>query len=144
MNDPTVIPKLRRAIAEIEARKPLNRAEALAVICRQAGGILCGCGCSEPLDPLNEGCRDEHVIALGLTGTNGLGNREFWRLPCSRAKDKADAKALAKCKRLAGETGNGPKKQIPSHTNPWPDGPARKLGSGKLNGRKFQERSGWK
>lgn len=132
MTRPAKLDTLRAQIAEIEARKPLNRAEALAVMIRQAGGVvLCGCGCGEPLDPLGEGVRDEHVIALAFrTGNaNDLENREWWRAPCSKAKDKRDAKAIAKAKRLAGETCQGPTKPIPQRANPWPPKGVRKLQS---------------
>lgn len=134
--DPAILTKLRRDIAEIEARKPLNRAEALAVMIRQAGGfVFCGCGCGEVLDPLGEGVRDEHRVALGLTGTNGLPNREWWRLPCAKAKDKLDAGRIAKAKRLAGETCTAPGKPIPQRVNPWPP-----RGSVKLQSRPFNRK----
>ncbi len=133
MRTPTAskLSELRNEIATIEARKPLSRAQAVAVLCRQAGGIACGCGCGEPLDPLGEGVRDEHLVALGFRSDdpNGLRNREFWRLPCAKAKDKRDAHDLAKAKRLAGETCTGPRKAIPAHVNPWPPKGSRKLGS---------------
>jgi hypothetical protein len=129
--DPQAIAALREEVAAIEQRSPLNRAQAVYVLCRQAGGIQCGCGCGEPLDPLGEGVRDEHVIALGYrTGTaNDLGNREFWRLPCSKAKDKRDAKGLAKARRLAGETCTASGRPIPQHVSPWPPKGARKMQS---------------
>jgi hypothetical protein len=122
---------LRAKVAEIEGRKPLNRAQAIAVLCRQGGGIACGCGCGEPLDPLVEGVVDEHVLALALRpdDPNGLRNREFWRKPCSLEKTKADVKAIAKAKRLAGETCTGPRRPIPQRENPWPPAGSRKLGS---------------
>lgn len=61
---------------------------------------MCGCGCGEPLEPLTEGVIDEHRIALQLTGSNDLGNREFWRKPCSVEKTKGDLTGISKAKRI--------------------------------------------
>lgn len=81
---------LRAKIGQIEARKPLNRAEALFVMIRQTpdGRVLCGCGCGEPLDPLGEGVIDEHVRALSLLGGNELDNRSWYRRPLRQAEDR--------------------------------------------------------
>ena len=126
-------------IAEIEARKPLNRAEALAVMIRQAGGVvLCGCGCGEPLDPLGEGVVDEHLRALGLLGGNELENRAWFRKPCAKRKtDGDDLPRIAKAKRQSRAVGPRERstRPIPQRENPWPP-----EGSRKLQGRKFQSR----
>jgi hypothetical protein len=111
----------------VEARKPLTRREYLQLCIDQMG--RCGCGCGVKLDPMGEGVIDEHVIALELTGTNALPNRSLWRKPCSVEKTKRDAKAIAKAKRLAGETGTAPRRPIPQRANPWPPKGARKLQS---------------
>lgn len=138
MSDPAAIPKLRAVIAEIEARKPLSRAEGLFVLIRQAGRpVLCGCGCDEPLDPLGEGVQDEHERALGLVGGNELENRSWWRRPCSKAKDKLDVGRIAKAKRQSkcvapSEPSDHP---IPQRVNPWPP-----RGTRKLSGRGFEKR----
>lgn len=124
---------LRGEVAAIEARKPLNRAQVVAILCRQAGGIPCGCGCGEPLDPLGEGVVDEHVIPLEQTGPNDLRNRALYRRPCAVEKTKRDATNTAKCKRLDGETCTGPTRPIPQRANPWPRGQ-------KLQSRPFPQR----
>lgn len=102
----------------IEPRKALTRKEYLHLAVEQLG--RCGCGCGVKLDAMKEGVRDEHRIPLAQGGSNALSNRELWRQPCSAAKDKRDAANTAKCKRLAGETCNGPKRAIPQRKNPWP------------------------
>lgn len=125
-------------VAEIEARKVLTRAEALAVLCRQAGGIACGCGCGEPLDPLNEGVVDEHLRALGLLGGNELDNRAWFRKPCARRKtDAEDTPRMAKAKRQAKCVGprEPPAHPIPQHVQPWPPKGSRKLPSRPFPGR---------
>lgn len=96
----------------VEKRKPLTRAETLYLCIAQSG--RCGCGCGKKLDPITEGVIDEHLIALELTGSNDLKNRSLFRKPCAVEKTKQDRTDIAKCKRLAGETGNAPKRQIAS------------------------------
>lgn len=98
----------------IEKRKPLTRREALQLAFDQDG--RCKCGCGEKLDALREGVTDEHRVPLALGGTNDLSNRELWRAPCSAAKTKRDRAAIAKAKRLSGETGNAPKRPIRGRT----------------------------
>lgn len=119
--DLTVIPA--REIPTIEKRRPLTRSEVIELSVRQNG--KCGCGCGGKLDALREGVTDEHRVALALGGTNDLSNRELWRTPCSIQKTaKKDAPAIAKAKRLNGETCTGPTKPIATHVNAW--GPKRK------------------
>jgi 5-methylcytosine-specific restriction protein A len=97
----------------VEKRKPLTRAETLFLCIAQQG--RCGCGCGFKLDPITEGVIDEHIIALELTGPNALTNRSLYRKPCAKRKTaEQDAPAIAKAKRLAGETCTGPKRPIPS------------------------------
>jgi hypothetical protein len=85
----------------------------------------------------------DHRITLFMGGADELHNLECLHPDCHKAKTTGqDRPAHDKIRRIE-QRANGtrrPRKPIPSHTNPWPDGPARKLGSGKLNGRKFQER----
>lgn len=119
----------------LEKRKPLTRAQAIYLAIAQMG--VCGCGCGEPLDPLGEGCIDEHERALGLLGTNDLANRRLYRKPCAAAKTGkgGDLTVIAKAKRQAGETGQRARREkrgggsIPQRTNPWPPKGSRKLQS---------------
>lgn len=114
----------------IEKRRVLTRVEVIELAVRQDG--KCGCGCGGKLDAMREGCVDEHVIPLALGGSNDLDNRELWRKPCSDAKTaKVDLKAIAKAKRLAGETCQGPTKPIPTRVRAWPPKGSRKLQSRK-------------
>lgn len=87
---------------QVEARRPLTRREVIELAVRQGG--RCGCGCGEKLDAMREGVIDEHLISLELTGSNDISNRALYRKPCAVAKTKNDATAIAKAKRLAGET----------------------------------------
>lgn len=124
--DLTIVPA--REIPTIEKRRPLTRSEVIELSVRQNGKCGCGCGCK--LDALREGVTDEHRVALALGGTNDLSNRELWRTPCSVQKTaKKDAPAIAKAKRLNGETCTGPTKQIPQRVNAWAPKGARKLPS---------------
>lgn len=59
----------------------------------------------------------DHIHALGIAGTNDIDNfRPLCHGPgsCHAAKTLADVKAIAKGKRIRGETGNGLKKKIQS------------------------------
>lgn len=112
--------ELRARVAELEARKTLNRPQVIAVLCAQAGGIQCGCGCGEMLDPLGEGVIDEHVRALGLVGSNDLDNRRFYRRPCAKRKtDTQDIPRIAKAKRQSRCVGprEPPAHPIPQHVS---------------------------
>lgn len=95
-------------------RKQLNRME-FAYLALEQGGI-CGCGCGATLTFLDpRSVTDEHIKPLSMGGTNDLINRSLWTTPCARAKTSGEAPILAKCKRLAGETGvNRKRKEIPS------------------------------
>lgn len=117
----------------IEKRRVLTRVEVIELAVRQGG--KCGCGCGGKLDAMREGVTDEHVIALALGGSNDLDNRELWRTPCSQAKTaKRDAPAIAKAKRLAGETCQGPTKTIPTRVRAWPPKGSRKIKSRPFGG----------
>lgn len=98
--------------ALVEKRRPLTRIEIITLAVEQGG--RCGCGCGIKLDAAKEGVVDEHVVPLELTGTNDLRNRALYRKPCAVKKTKADHKAIAKAKRLAGETCQGPRRKIHS------------------------------
>jgi hypothetical protein len=107
----------------VEKRRPLTRVEIITLAVEQGG--RCGCGCGEKLDATKERVIDEHVIPLELTGTNDLSNRALYRKPCAVKKTKADAAAIAKAKRLAGETCQGPRRAIPSRGFSKPSVPVR-------------------
>lgn len=112
----------------IEKRRVLTRSEVIELSVRQNG--RCGCGCGGKLDALREGVTDEHRVALGLGGSNDLSNRELWRTPCSLAKTaRKDAPAIAKAKRLNGETCQGPTREIPVRVQAWPPKGSRKIAS---------------
>lgn len=119
------------------ARKPLTRTQIILLCQRQAAGpILCGCGCGDPLDPVNERVVDEHVIPRKLVEEgfeaerDAFENRRFYRWPCALKKTKADLAQIAKADRQGGETGQYARRQkrgggsIKSRTS-WPKG--RKL-----------------
>lgn len=123
----------------IEKRRVLTRVEVIELAVRQDG--KCGCGCGGKLNAMREGVTDEHVIALALGGSNDLENRELWRTPCSQAKTAGkDLPAIAKAKRLAGETGKAkrltdetsPTRKIPTRVRAWPPKGSRKLSSRPL------------
>lgn len=118
---------LSRETVTIEKRRVLTRMEVIELSVRQVG--KCGCGCGLKLDALKEGVTDEHRIPLALGGTNDLSNRELWRNPCSLAKTKTDFTSIAKAKRLAGETCNGPTRKIPQRVNAWGEKGSRKIPS---------------
>ena len=110
--------------ALVEKRRPLTRVEIITLAVEQNG--RCGCGCGEKLDAVREGVIDEHRIPLELTGANDLSNRALYRKPCAVKKTKDDHAAIAKCKRLAGETCAGPtKRPIPSRGFEKPNVPIR-------------------
>lgn len=130
--------------ASTEKRKPLTRRELIQLMLDQNG--RCGCGCGVKLDPMTEGVIDEHVTALGLTGTNALANRSLWRKPCAKRKtDEEDVPRIAKAKRQAGETGQWARRQkrgggsIPQRENPWPEGRPFPKSNRKIPSRGFSK-----
>lgn len=56
----------------------------------------------------------DHIIPLALGGSDDDNNCEALCKVCHRIKTADDRKAIAKAKRLAGETGTGPKRAIQS------------------------------
>jgi hypothetical protein len=125
-----------REIPKPPKRRELTRMEVIELSVRQEG--KCGCGCGAKLDAMREGVIDEHVIALGYgrEDANDLKNRALYRKPCAAKKTaEEDLPGIAKCKRLAEETGTGPKREIPTHVNAW--GPK---GVRKIQSRGFQKR----
>lgn len=102
----------------MSARKALTRTEVILICQRQATGpILCGCGCGEPLDPVNEKVIDEHGLARKLCEPGSeaerdvLENRSFYRWPCAVEKTRADLGKIAKAKAQGGETGQYARRQ---------------------------------
>lgn len=130
-----------------EKRKALTRTETILICQRQAGApILCGCGCGEPLDPVNEGVIDEHVIPRKLAERgfeaerDVLGNRSLWRLPCAKAKTAEDLGRIAKARAQGGETGQRARREkrgggsIKSRVNGFPPKGTVKLQSRPMRG----------
>ncbi|PZR36451.1 HNH endonuclease signature motif containing protein [Caulobacter segnis] len=100
----TIIPEREPVAANTAPRRPLTRAEYLQLCLDQNG--RCACGCGVKLDAIREKVIDEHRIPRALGGSDALDNRELWRKPCSDKKTReADLPAIAKAKRLNGETG---------------------------------------
>lgn len=99
-------------------RKALTRTQIILICQRQAQGpILCGCGCGEPLDPVNEKVIDEHGLARKLcepgseAERDALENRSFYRWPCAIEKTRDDLAQIAKAKAQGGETGQYARRQ---------------------------------
>lgn len=104
------------------ARKALTRTDIIVLCQRQAQGpILCGCGCGEPLDPVNERVVDEHVLPRKLAEVgqeeerDDIENRRFYRWPCALEKTKADLARIAKAKAQGGETGQRARREKRGH-----------------------------
>ncbi len=89
-------------------RKPLSKFDFATLFLKQ-GGKCAKCGAE--LKPGK--IRDEHLHALHRGGDNSLSNRALWCLPCTKPKDREDKAAIAKSKRIRGETCNGPSRPIP-------------------------------
>lgn len=126
-----------REIPKPPKRRELTRMEVIELSVRQEG--KCGCGCGVKLDAMREGVIDEHVIPLayGKEDANDLKNRALFRKPCAAKKTaEVDQPGIAKAKRNAGETCNGPKQEIPTHVNAW--GPK---GVRKIQSRGFQKKA---
>ncbi len=83
-------------IPVIERRKPLTRNQRAAM--HDAHGSKCVV-CLEPI-PAGEPFIDEHVIPLGLGGTNDMSNRGPAHVGCAKKKTQRDLKILAKAKRV--------------------------------------------
>lgn len=128
-------------------RKALTRTEVILLCQRQAlGPILCGCGCGEPLDPVNEKVVDEHGLPRKLcepgreAERDVLENRSFYRWPCAIAKTNKDLTQIAKAKAQGGETGQYARRQkrggssIPARA----DGGFPPKGSVKMPSRPFR------
>jgi hypothetical protein len=93
-----VAPVLHREPVQIEKRRPLTRRESLQLALDQDG--RCDCGCGTKMDSVREGITDEHIIPLGLGGSNDLTNRRLFRTPCAKDKTKVDRWRMAKANRL--------------------------------------------
>lgn len=103
-------PMVREAV-EIEPRRTIS----LAVVLRVRKGQKDTCAlCPIYIGPGFNGFHVDHIIPLALGGRHNASNFQCICVPCHKTKTKADVKAIAKAKRLAGETGNGPKRPIRS------------------------------
>jgi hypothetical protein len=81
-------------------------------ICARQDNQCAGKDCLATLYP--EPFEVDHIRALSLGGTNDLDNLEALCSDCHKIKTRADKRALAKAKRLAGETKTAKRKTIPS------------------------------
>ena len=100
---------------EVTQRKPLTPAERRLILERQDHECP---ACKGPLRTKIDGQAllvpmiDEHIIPLGLGGSNDLSNRELRCVPCAREKTRVDRKAIAKAARIRRRlTGMEPRKQ---------------------------------
>jgi len=91
--------------------------------------------CDRPVKP--EEAVYDHLIPRAITGRDGAEELRPLHKACHDEKFAPDMRDVAKCKRLAGETGNAPKRPIPGRPKPWP--PA---GTRKLRSRPFCDRGG--
>jgi 5-methylcytosine-specific restriction protein A len=80
----------------IEPRKPLTRKQRVEAHDLH-GGICCVCGL--PI-PRGEPFIDEHIIPLGIGGSNEQSNRGMAHLPCAKAKTRKDQNMIAKAARV--------------------------------------------
>lgn len=109
----------------IEPRKPLTRNQRMKQHDEKGGTC---CVCLLPI-PAGEPFIDEHVIPLGLGGTNDQSNRGIAHILCARAKTKRDLNLIAKAKRVRMKH-LGVKKKTKSSFQTNRDGPYKK----KMNG----------
>lgn len=79
-----------------ERRKPLTRKQRVDAHDRH-GSICCICGL---LIPPGEPFIDEHVIPLGLGGSNAQSNRGMAHIPCAKIKTQQDQNMIAKAIRM--------------------------------------------
>ena len=105
-------------------RGRLTPKERQAILDRQGDRCAC-CGASLLLDAptrLLAPMIDEHLIPLGLGGSNDLRNRALYCIGCAKAKTAQDLADIAKAKRRAFKAAGG-----------------KKPGAGRLKGRGFQK-----
>jgi 5-methylcytosine-specific restriction endonuclease McrA len=87
--------------------------------------------CREPMFP-EQKIHWDHVHCEALDGPHHFTNLRPTHANCNLKKGGRETKVLAKIDRITGVTGNGPKRQIPPRTNPWPPKGSRKLQSRKM------------
>jgi 5-methylcytosine-specific restriction protein A len=105
----------------VEKRKPLTRRQVIEIVLRQDG--RCACPCKQKLQPLTEGCIDEHLIALELGGSNDMANRALYRTPCAKAKTATkDAPAIGKVRRIEARLNGTRRARKPIPSRPFPEG----------------------
>ena len=142
------LPKRRPQIVNEKAPKRKGRSERLVLdmiflqMAEQGIVMKCGCGCGRILT--RDNLRGEHETARELTvpGVNPdrPENQRYWcKDPCSLKKDKRDIAAIAKGKRIRGETKQGPKAKIKSRGFQKPADPAIKA---KIGNRGWPKKKG--
>lgn len=107
----TDIPKIRAPdLPAPEERRPLSKWEFANLFLKQGGKCA---KCSGKLEKGNT--IDEHLQPLDALGSNDLSNRALYCRPCAAHKTKTeDRPRRDRGRRIRGEVGNGPKKQIAS------------------------------
>lgn len=108
-------------VDERMARRALSQSNFVKMLLAQGAIIPCGC-CGKPIvDPKN--IEREHLNALKISGDDSVDNQQLWhKRPCSQIKTNgskatsygSDKHAIAKVRRLTGQTKEGPKRQWPS------------------------------
>ncbi len=83
--------------------------------------------CSKPVEP--EKAVYDHLIPRAITGRDGAEELRPLHKCCHDEKFAGDMRDVAKCKRLAGETGTAPKRPIPQRESPRPAKGSRKIQS---------------
>jgi len=94
-----------------QTRKSLTRNQRLGV-------LFCSFGrchiCGEIINTAREDFEVEHVIPIALGGPDTTQNMRAAHIPCHRMKTKADARQIAKAKRVAAKhTGTAPPPRSP-------------------------------
>ncbi len=85
--------------------------------------------CGLPVALKGPSVRYDHEIPVWTGGADddGPNLRSLHRDPCDKTKTRIDVAAIAKCKRLAGETCTKRGRPIPQRANPWPPKGSRRL-----------------
>lgn len=117
----SIIPEPDRST---EARKAIPKAWKEAARAR-TGGQCARLDCT-----ITTGLEYDHIIALGLQGKHAPENIEPLCGPHHLIKTKRDVEMIARAKRRAQETCQGPTRPIPQRPEPWGPKGVRKLQSG--------------
>ena len=100
-----IAPQPRERVEATERRRLTPREKAILL---ERQHDLCGGPCGQSLVwmTLDNGTKvygpmiDEHVLPLGLAGSNDLSNRAMWCVDCAKAKTREDIKRIRKAQRL--------------------------------------------